>query len=95
MLLEAYIGPLIALAVTSGLILWLTPIARSVGLVDIPNARKAHKGEIPLIGGLSIFAAVFAAMIVFGTVEQLLLCKYTKKRLPVKNRTDNDKEREK
>jgi len=62
--LEAYIGPLIALAFTSGLIIWLTPVARAVGLVDVPNARKTHTGEIPLIGGLSIFAAVFAAMIV-------------------------------
>ncbi len=64
MLLEAYIGPVIALAVTSGLILWLTPVAKAVGLVDVPNARKAHVGEVPLIGGLSIFAAIFVAMIV-------------------------------
>ncbi|MDH3380628.1 MAG: undecaprenyl/decaprenyl-phosphate alpha-N-acetylglucosaminyl 1-phosphate transferase [Gammaproteobacteria bacterium] len=64
LLLEAYIGPVIALAVTSGLILWLTPVARAVGLVDVPSARKNHIGEVPLIGGLSIFAAVFAAMIV-------------------------------
>ena len=64
MSLEAYIGPVIALAVTSGLILWLTPVARAVGLVDVPSARKAHVGEVPLIGGLSIFAAIFVAMIV-------------------------------
>jgi UDP-GlcNAc:undecaprenyl-phosphate GlcNAc-1-phosphate transferase len=54
----------IALVFTSGLILWLSPVARAVGLVDIPTARKAHKGEVPLIGGLSIFIAVFAAMVI-------------------------------
>jgi len=67
--LEAYIGPVIALAITSGLILWLTPVARSVGLVDIPTARKTHIGEVPLIGGLAIFAAIFAAMIISDFVR--------------------------
>ena len=36
------------------------PIAVDVGLVDKPNARKHHDGQIPLIGGISIFAAVLA-----------------------------------
>ena len=69
MSLEAYIGPVIALAFTTGLIFWLGPVARAVGLVDIPNARKTHKGQIPLIGGLAIFAAVFVAMIVSDFVR--------------------------
>jgi UDP-GlcNAc:undecaprenyl-phosphate GlcNAc-1-phosphate transferase len=64
--LEAYLGPLIALVFTSGLILWLAPLAKAVGLVDIPDVRKAHNGEIPLIGGLCIFIAVFAAMTISG-----------------------------
>ncbi len=37
------------------------PLAVDVGLVDKPNARKHHDGQIPLIGGISIFAAVLAA----------------------------------
>ena len=69
MSLEATIGPVIALAFTSGLILWLSPLARAVGLVDVPNARKTHQGNIPLIGGLSIFLAVFAAMVVSDIVR--------------------------
>lgn len=32
----------------------LRKAARKVGLVDKPNARKLHKGQIPLIGGLSV-----------------------------------------
>jgi len=67
--LEAYIGPVIALAFTSGLILWLGPVARAVGLVDIPSARKTHTGKVPLIGGLAIYAAVFVAMIVSDVVR--------------------------
>ena len=29
-------------------------IAKSIGLVDKPNARKLHEGAVPLVGGLSI-----------------------------------------
>lgn len=65
-LLKVAYGPLIALLLTSGLILWLSPLAHSAGLVDRPNARKKHKGNIPLIGGPAIFVAVFAAMVVSG-----------------------------
>ena len=38
------------------LMLALKPVARRTGWVDKPNFRKAHKGEIPLIGGWSILA---------------------------------------
>jgi UDP-GlcNAc:undecaprenyl-phosphate GlcNAc-1-phosphate transferase len=41
------------------------PIAVDVGLVDKPNARKHHEGQIPLIGGISIFAAVLAASLLW------------------------------
>jgi UDP-GlcNAc:undecaprenyl-phosphate GlcNAc-1-phosphate transferase len=41
-----------------GFILVLRPIANSVGLVDKPGNRKQHVGNVPLIGGLAIFAAI-------------------------------------
>ena len=41
------------------------PIAVDVGLVDKPNARKHHEGQIPLIGGISIFTAVLAASLLW------------------------------
>lgn len=41
------------------------PLAVDVGLVDKPNARKHHDGQIPLIGGISIFAAVLAASLIW------------------------------
>ncbi|WP_226996473.1 UDP-N-acetylglucosamine--undecaprenyl-phosphate N-acetylglucosaminephosphotransferase [Thalassotalea crassostreae] len=39
----------------------IKPVAIEYGLVDSPSARKKHSGEIPLIGGISIFLAVLAA----------------------------------
>jgi UDP-GlcNAc:undecaprenyl-phosphate GlcNAc-1-phosphate transferase len=47
--------------VTSLLIVVLRPLAMTVGLVDLPDARKSHHGPIPLIGGLAIFASVAVA----------------------------------
>ena len=40
---------------TAGLVLIFLPIARVIGLVDKPDLRKAHVGDIPWIGGLCIF----------------------------------------
>jgi UDP-GlcNAc:undecaprenyl-phosphate GlcNAc-1-phosphate transferase len=41
------------------------PIAIDVGLVDKPNARKHHDGQVPLIGGISIFMAVLMASLLW------------------------------
>lgn len=41
-------------------------IARRVGIVDKPSARKVHHTPIPLLGGLAIYAAVILAVIAFG-----------------------------
>ncbi len=43
----------------------ITPLAVKFGLVDTPCNRKQHDGAIPLIGGLSIFLAVFISVIAF------------------------------
>ena len=50
MLLAALTGVLTLLA-----IFCLIPMAKKIGLVDKPGGRKKHLGEIPLIGGISIF----------------------------------------
>ncbi|PKB88853.1 undecaprenyl-phosphate alpha-N-acetylglucosaminyl 1-phosphate transferase [Ewingella americana] len=34
-------------------------VARRVGLVDKPNARKHHDGHIPLVGGVSIYISIW------------------------------------
>jgi UDP-GlcNAc:undecaprenyl-phosphate GlcNAc-1-phosphate transferase len=56
----------LACALTSLLIVILRPLAMTVGLVDVPDARKSHAGPIPLIGGLAIFVAVVVACMVPG-----------------------------
>jgi UDP-GlcNAc:undecaprenyl-phosphate GlcNAc-1-phosphate transferase len=37
---------------------WLRPIAVNIGLVDKPNTRKKHSGDVPLIGGVSIYISI-------------------------------------
>jgi len=43
-------------------------MAKAVGLVDVPSGRKTHEGEIPLVGGLSIYIAAFAATVITGFI---------------------------
>ena len=50
----------LALVIALGSILLLTPVARYTGWVDKPSLRKLHEGEIPLIGGWAVMAAVVA-----------------------------------
>ncbi len=45
----------------------ISSLAKSIGLVDIPdNFRKMHSGKIPLIGGIIIFISVIFGTFVFG-----------------------------
>lgn len=47
-----------------------TPVARRLalrmGIIDQPNARKLHVSPIPLLGGLAIYGAFIAALLLFG-----------------------------
>lgn len=47
------------------LLMTLIPLARIVGLVDKPCARKQHIGEIPLIGGLAIASSLLFVWLYF------------------------------
>jgi UDP-GlcNAc:undecaprenyl-phosphate GlcNAc-1-phosphate transferase len=49
---------ILAFLVTAAVIVVLRPLALRVGLVDVPNARKSHTGQIPLIGGIAIFLSL-------------------------------------
>lgn len=39
----------------------MKPFASRVGLVDIPNHRKKHQGEVPLVGGVAVFIGVLTS----------------------------------
>ncbi|CCQ10324.1 Undecaprenyl-phosphate N-acetylglucosaminyl 1-phosphate transferase [Pseudoalteromonas luteoviolacea B = ATCC 29581] len=51
----------------------MKPVAIRAGLVDLPNQRKKHVGAIPLIGGISIFSAVFVTALLFFPIEKGLV----------------------
>ncbi|HWI23526.1 MAG TPA: MraY family glycosyltransferase, partial [Lysobacter sp.] len=62
----------IALAVTLFMIFWMRPLARKLGLVDRPGGRKAHRGRVPLIGGLCFFAGTLAGLAYLGVVDRFV-----------------------
>ncbi|TCS41928.1 undecaprenyl-phosphate alpha-N-acetylglucosaminyl 1-phosphate transferase [Reinekea marinisedimentorum] len=43
----------------------LTPICSRIGLVDKPDKRKSHNDDVPLIGGLAMFASCSLAALFF------------------------------
>lgn len=50
----------LSVAVTALSMSALYPSAARLGLVDRPNARKQHKGAVPVIGGISFFLGLLA-----------------------------------
>lgn len=44
------------------LCLLLTPMARRIGLLDHPSARKVHRRSTPLVGGVAIFLAMLITL---------------------------------
>jgi len=63
----------VALTVTLVAIFSLRPLAPRVGLVDRPDARKCHKGRIPLIGGLCFFTGLVAGLSYLGTTDRFVV----------------------
>lgn len=41
-------------------------LAPKIGLIDIPCERKVHQGNVPLIGGMSIYIAFSLTLLFFG-----------------------------
>ncbi len=50
-----------AFLVCTTLLFVLRPVAVAVGLLDRPGGHKRHRGEIPVVGGIAIFAGVAVA----------------------------------
>ena len=48
-------------------IYFYSKIAFKINLIDFPTDRKLHKGEIPLVGGISIYSSLFLFFIFFDT----------------------------
>ena len=45
------------------LLLYLPEVAKSIGLVDRPNYRKQHSGDVPLIGGIGMVVALMLSIL--------------------------------
>lgn len=62
-------------ALSFALSLLLTPLARRIavraGLVDVPGARKAHRGPTPLLGGAAICGTVSLAILLNAALALL------------------------
>ena len=60
------VNPTLVFVTALGLSLLLTPIASRLGhrlnIVDRPGGRRAHKGAVPRLGGLALFAAFAIAI---------------------------------
>jgi len=48
----------------------LMPVARGVGWVDSPGARKRHHGPTPLVGGVAIFLAIVVSALFSGLWQE-------------------------
>ncbi|MCE2573601.1 UDP-N-acetylglucosamine--undecaprenyl-phosphate N-acetylglucosaminephosphotransferase [Motilimonas eburnea] len=48
-------------------------VAKRVGLVDKPNERKHHTGQIPLIGGISIYVALLLTLLLFSPLSPYIV----------------------
>ena len=61
---------MLALIITAFLVEVARRVAPVIGLVDMPNERKAHKGNIPLVGGIAIFAGLLVVMSASGFLAE-------------------------
>jgi UDP-GlcNAc:undecaprenyl-phosphate/decaprenyl-phosphate GlcNAc-1-phosphate transferase len=55
-----------ALFVSIGLTWLAIYFGRRFGLVDIPDQRKQHTGEVPLVGGMAVFASLLICSLMLG-----------------------------
>ena len=62
-----------ALFVALALIKALAPLARHVRLVDVPNERKHHRDDIPLIGGSAVYITSTALLLALCIIVEEIL----------------------
>ena len=64
-------GPAMAgLFTTIAMMLALRPMAVRHGLVDSPGGRKAHVGDVPLVGGMAMFIGMIAGFTLIPAADQ-------------------------
>ena len=69
------IGTLALISLFAAIALWSTAwLGHRVDLVDRPSGRKNHAGEIPLTGGLAIFATLLFGTMVLSIPPYTAMC---------------------
>ena len=74
------IGTIIAaFAVAAVLSYFFTPpvknFAHKVGAIDVPkDARRMHKKPLPRLGGLAIYGGFLCSILIFGQLDETMLC---------------------
>ncbi len=74
------IGTIIAaFAIAAVLSYFFTPpvknFAHKVGAIDVPkDARRMHKKPIPRLGGLAIYGGFLCSILIFGPLDETMLC---------------------
>ena len=61
----------LTLAMCAGFVYVLARFAPALGLVDKPGGRKEHARSVPLVGGVSIFAALLLAAFASGISREI------------------------
>lgn len=62
---------IVAFTVTVAFMFALRPLAKRINLVDRPGGRKAHIGDVPIIGGIAMFVGVFSGLAIVPLPTQL------------------------
>ena len=62
---------IVSAGVATLVLVYFTPVAREIGLVDHPTERKRHEQDIPLIGGIGIVLSFYLSLLLapFGLGE--------------------------
>ena len=67
--LQLLLDGLVAACTSAAGIVVMRRFALALGLVDRPDQRKQHLGEVPLVGGLAIFAGMLAGAACYGAFD--------------------------
>ncbi|MDO7789041.1 glycosyltransferase family 4 protein [Desulforamulus aquiferis] len=63
----------VALAVSLLITPWVRKAAIKIGAMDLPDHRKVHKGIMPRMGGLAVFLAFVAAVLLTQELDRKLI----------------------
>jgi UDP-N-acetylmuramyl pentapeptide phosphotransferase/UDP-N-acetylglucosamine-1-phosphate transferase len=66
----AILTGILTLIVTAIVVEVARRLAPAIGLVDRPNERKSHQGNVPLVGGIAIFTGVVVIAVAYGALAE-------------------------